>query len=359
MRETAVDMVKTRSSASIASRVSDELIAFIQTERRELEREALPLLDELEALVQAGGKRIRPRFCYWGFIAAGGSDGRGILRVGAALELLHTFALIHDDVMDHAPLRRNRLTTFRALAELSAGVPHQGDPQRFGTSAAILTGLLGFVLADRLFTTSGFPPDVVARASERYDRMRTRAIAGQYLDLLSAHRGESDEATARRIGTLKSAGYTVVDPLVIGALCATGDGRTIDMLEAFGAPLGEAFQLRDDILGVFGDPSETGKDRDGDLREGKQTVLLAKARALADPGQLSFLDATIGDRQLPAEEAQQVREVIASTGALDATNDLIDELAATAKKLIDPEVVGQEAADALRELADEVTQRFA
>ncbi len=350
-------MVKTRPSAALARRVSEELLAFIENERSDLEHEALPLLDELEALVQAGGKRIRPRFCYWGFVAAGGNEGSEIIRVGAALELLHTFALIHDDVMDQAPLRRNRLATFRALAELSAGVPHQGDPQRFGTSAAILTGLLGFVLADRLFTTSGFPPDVVSRASERYDRMRTRAIAGQYLDLLSAHRGESDEATARRNGTLKSAGYTVVDPLVIGALCATGDGQTVDMLEAYGAPLGEAFQLRDDVLGVFGDPSETGKDRDGDLREGKQTVLLAKARSLADPRQLSFLDAAIGDRQLPAEDAERVRDVIASTGALSATNELIEELTSAAMARIDPAVVGHEAAEALRSLADEVNQR--
>ena len=357
MRETAVVMAKTRQSATLSNRVSDELMAFIETERRDLEHEALPLLDELEALVLAGGKRIRPRFCYWGFVAAGGTDGRAILRIGAALELLHTFALIHDDVMDHAPLRRNRLTTFRALAELSAGVPHQGDPQRFGTSAAILTGLLGFVLADRLFTTSGFQPEVVARASERYDRMRTRAIAGQYLDLLAAHRGESDEATARRIGLLKSAGYTVADPLVIGALCASGDDRAISILEGYGAPLGEAFQLRDDVLGVFGDPSETGKDRDGDLREGKQTVLLAKARELADARQRSFLDATIGDRQLSAEEAQRVRDVIASTGALEATNALIDELVATAKSRIKPDVVGREAAEELTALADEVTQR--
>jgi geranylgeranyl diphosphate synthase type I len=350
-------MVKTRAAASIARRVTHELLSFISTEREALEREALPLLDELEALVQAGGKRIRPRFCFWGFVAAGGEPGREILRVGASLELLHTFAVIHDDVMDQAPLRRNRLSTFRALAELSAGVPHSGDPERFGMSAAILTGLLGFVLADRLLITSGFPPDVVARAADRYDTMRTRAIAGQYLDLLSAHRGEADEETARRIGTLKSAGYTVVDPLVIGAACATGEQRVVDTLQSYGLPLGDAFQLRDDVLGVFGDPSATGKDRDSDIREGKQTVLLAKARAMADETERSFLDAVIGDRQLPAEDAERVRTIIESTGALRETNELIERLVDAAKDALDTSVLSPVVVEALHELADEVTAR--
>jgi geranylgeranyl diphosphate synthase type I len=350
-------MVKTRSAPSLATRMTDELLAFIETERASLEREALPLLDELEALVQAGGKRIRPRFCYWGFIAAGGTDTPEILRVGAALELLHTFALIHDDVMDDSPRRRSRLTTFRALAELSAGVPHRGDPRRFGTSAAILTGLLGFVLADRLFLTCGFEPSSVTRAAERFDGMRKRAIAGQYLDLLAAYRGEADESTARRIGVLKSAGYTITDPLAIGALCSSGDRRVVEVLDAYGMPLGEAFQLRDDVLGAFGDPLETGKDRDGDIREGKQTVLLAKARALADPDQRAFLDRAVGDRQLSPQDAELVREIIASSGALAATDALIEELTTTAKEAIDVDVLGEQASAALLALADEVTQR--
>ncbi|HYZ93522.1 MAG TPA: polyprenyl synthetase family protein [Actinomycetota bacterium] len=350
-------MVKTRREASISRLVTDELLAFISAEREGLEREALPLLDELEALVEAGGKRLRPRFCYWGFVAGGGEPGAEIIRVGASLELLHTFAVIHDDVMDRSPLRRNRTSTFRALADLSAGVPHSGDPERFGMSAAILTGLLGFVLADRLFLTSGFPADVVLRAAERFDTMRTRAIAGQYLDLLSAHRGEADEATARRIGTLKSAGYSVVDPLVIGALCAGTEPRVVQALESYGGPIGEAFQLRDDVLGVFGDPSVTGKDRDGDIREGKQTVLLAKAKTMAGAAELSFLDAAVGDRHLPAEDADRVRGIIESTGALRATNELVAALVTEAKSHLDPNLIGTEASEALNELADAVAQR--
>lgn len=358
MRETVEPMdMRTRTAPTLQARITDELLAFIEAERAEMEREALPLLDELESLVRAGGKRVRPRFCYWGYVAGRGSDDREILRVGASLELLHTFAIIHDDVMDDSSLRRNRVTTFRALAELSAEMPHRGDPRRFGTSAAILTGLLGFVLADRLFLTSGFGPDAISRAAERFDRMRTRAIAGQYLDLLAAHRGEADESTARRIGELKTAGYTICDPLAIGALCATDDQRVVGMLTAYGAPLGEAFQIRDDVLGALGDPAETGKDRDGDLRQGKHTVLIAKARSLADASQRAVLDQAIGNSDLSAPDAERVRDVIVSTGALGETNALIDELMTRAKSAIDAEVVGDAAATALLALADEVTHR--
>ncbi len=330
---------------------------YIDDERSSLDAEALPLLDEIEALVSAGGKRLRPLFCYWGHRAAGGGDSPAIIRTGAALELLHTFALIHDDVMDRSSSRRSRATTFRALAELAAGVPHRGDPQRFGTSAAVLTGLLGFVLADRLFYGAGFEPQATMRASDRYDRMRMHAIAGQYLDLLAAHRGEADEDVARRIGALKSGGYSVADPLVIGALLATEDVAVIETLDEYGGPLGEAFQIRDDVLGVFGDPLETGKDRDGDLREGKQTVLLAKARSLAMKSQRELIDRWVGDPDLTSEQGDELRDVIEATGALEQTNSLIAELTETATKSLANGKLDPDAEIKLRELAERATTR--
>jgi geranylgeranyl diphosphate synthase type I len=281
------------------------------------------------------------------------------MRIGAALELLHTFAMIQDDVMDRSPLRRSRATTFRALADLSAGVPHRGDPKRFGMSAAILTGLLGFVLADRLFHTADFDASALERAADRYDRMRTGAIAGQYLDLLAAHRGDADEATARRIGMLKSGGYSVADPLAIGALLATDDHEVVRALESYGRPVGEAFQIRDDVLGVFGDPEVTGKDRDGDLREGKQTVLLAKTREHAGPHERRLLDQLIGDPALPPDEAERIRTIMVSSGALDATDALITDLANEGLAALDIADLEPSATSALRELAEAAASRDA
>jgi geranylgeranyl diphosphate synthase, type I len=343
----------------IARRVDDALNAYIDTERGFLEPEAQPLLDELESLITSGGKRLRPRFCYWGHRAAGGDDSEEIVRVGAALELLHTMALIHDDVMDRSAVRRNRASTFRALAELSAGVEHRGDPKRFGASAAILTGLLGFVLADRLFASADFPDKRKVAATDRYDRMRATAIAGQYLDLLSAHRGVADEATARRIGALKSGSYSVADPLAIGALLATDDEGLIPALERYGLPLGEAFQMRDDVLGMFGDPGETGKDRDGDIREGKQTVLLAKARASATPSQFRLLDTWVGCRDASPSDIERVRSVVVDTGALDETEALIEQLAEQARTALADVAIDVEAARALSDLAQAATVRRA
>ena len=347
------------SAPPLIQRFTDELLAYIESERGALEPEAQPLLDELESVISAGGKRLRPSFCFWGHIAAGGTDSREIVRIGAALELLHTFAMIQDDVMDRAPLRRNRATTFRALTELSAGVPHRGDPKRFGMSAAVLAGLLGFVLADRLFYSADFDAPALERAADRYDSMRTRAIAGQYLDLLAAYRGEADEATARRIGALKSGGYSVADPLAIGALLATDDERIVRTLENYGRPLGEAFQIRDDVLGVFGEPDVTGKDRDGDLREGKQTVLLAKTRELCTAHERRMLDRSVGDPDLDPDDAQRVRDIMTSSGALDATNALIEALAVEARRALTNDALDTSAVVALTDLAAAVSMRDA
>ncbi len=345
------------SPMDIATKITRTLLRYLETERETLDQEAHPLLDEIEALISAGGKRLRPLFCYWGHRAAGGTDSPSIIRAGASLELLHTFALIHDDVMDGSSSRRSRATTFRALAELAAGVPHRGDPVRFGTSAAILTGLLGFVLADRLFYSAGFPIEATMRASDRYDRMRLHAIGGQYLDLLAAYRGEADEDVARRIGALKSGGYSVADPLVIGALLATDDDAVINTLDEYGRPLGEAFQIRDDVLGVFGDPTQTGKDGDGDLREGKQTVLLAKARVLATGSQGDELEKWVGNSELTHEDADRIREVITASGALDRTNELIADLAEQATKALANGNLEPDAEIQLRELAERATMR--
>jgi geranylgeranyl diphosphate synthase type I len=332
-----------KTKTDLALRVDAELLAFIASERDALEPEAQPLLDELESLIGSGGKRLRPRFAYWGFRAAGGIDGTEILRVGAALEMLHTMAMITDDVMDRSAQRRNRATT----------------ASTFGPSAAILVGMLGFVLADRLFVLAREALGGSPAAAERYDRLRTRAIAGQYLDLQSARLGHADEETTRRLASLKSGSYTVADPLAIGALLAGASDATVEALETFGQPLGEAFQIRDDVLGTFGDPAMTGKDGDGDIREGKQTVLLAKARANSSANQIEVLSAHVGDPSLTAADAERVREVIVATGALEDTNRLVDELTSRAIAALDDAPIAVEAQLALLALADEATTRHA
>lgn len=342
-------------TAGLAARIDAELVGFLSEEGERLPPEARPLLDELEALIRAGGKRLRPRFCYWGHRAGGGAEARPILRAAAALELLHTFAMIFDDVMDDSAVRRDRSTTFHVLAAL--GGPQRGDARRFGTSAAILTGTLGFVLADRLLTGSGFGPAVLSDALDHYDDMRTRAIAGQYLDLLATHRGDADEATVRRIASLKSGSYSVVDPLLIGAKLAGATPEVLEALQAYGQPLGEAFQHADDVLGVFGDPAVTGKDAFGDLREGKQTILLAKARELAGAEDHKLLDARVGADDLDEADVDRIRSILSDCGALEATEQLIGELAEQASSALDIDLLGEEATTELASLVEAATVR--
>lgn len=339
------------SPTDLRARIDTALAGFLSAVRTDVEAAdptALAMIDELMRVVGAGGKRLRPLFCYWGHRAAGGADSDAIVRAGAALELLHTFAIVHDDIMDASPLRRGLAASHVAMGE-----------GRFGTSAAILTGDLAFALADRMLLESGFDAVYLSAAFDWFTRMRLEVIAGQFADLVAAERREADEPAARRIAALKSGAYTVEKPLVIGAALAGGSRDLLEALTAFGAPLGEAFQIRDDVLGAFGEPSVTGKDAEGDLREGKRTVLVAKAHAQASPEDRAFLDAALGSPDLSNADIERVREVLRSSGALEETLALIDELHGKALAELEAAPLPDEAKQALRVLAETAVARDA
>ena len=239
---------------ALRARVDSVLLAFLdrcREELAELDPAAVLLTEELRRLVRAGGKRIRPAFCYFGHLAAGGVDREEIVRASAALELLHTFALVHDDVMDQSEARRGVPTVHERLAGEGIGPRSPADRERFGRSAAILVGDLAAVLADRLLAESGFAPVVLGPATRRYDRMRVEMAAGQLLDLVGD--GVVDRDRVRHVSTLKTGSYTIEGPLAIGAILAGGSPEVLAVLERFGEPLGEAYQLRDDLLDLADD----------------------------------------------------------------------------------------------------------
>lgn len=335
----------------------DALLARFLTEQRRLvsesDRRAEALVARIEAAVRAGGKRLRPLFCIWGHLAAGGSAAASereapVVGVAAALEMLHTFAIFHDDVMDRSPLRRGEPAAHRAFAAAAPG----GDPERFGASAAVLAGDLAAAFADSLLYGCGFGWEELRRGAAIYHAMRTEVIAGQYLDVLGAARGEVSTAEARRIAALKSGGYTVEKPLLIGAALAGAPSETMAALSAFGAPLGEAFQLRDDVLGAFGDPQETGKDAESDFREGKPTLLVAVAFERARPEDRLFLSRRLGAADLLPGEIERIRALLQESGALDEVSARIGDLLAGAWAALDGAPIDRDAAAALRELAE-------
>ncbi len=310
----------------LRTRVQKSLAAFLDGQGAALEsisEDLEPAVHAIRDFVLDGGKRLRPAFAYWGWRGAGGEDTDEAVATVAGLELLHACALIHDDVMDGSDRRRGMPSIHRRFAAIHRGERWYGSPEGFGLSAAILLGDLCLVWADRMLHTGGMAPDALLRAQPVFDVMRSELMAGQYLDVLEQARGASSVDRAMRVARFKSAKYTVERPLHLGAALAGAGPALVAVYTAYGVPLGEAFQLRDDVLGVFGDPSETGKPAGDDLREGKSTVLIATALSRATPAQTALARRFLGDPRLDDEGVAKLREVIVETGALTSVEELI------------------------------------
>ncbi|MGY1679426.1 polyprenyl synthetase family protein [Geodermatophilus sp. SYSU D01176] len=354
-----------RVRAAVATALSD----FLDVQRRTLaamDESLLPVVDEVCALAD-GGKRLRPLFAYWGWRGVRdqspdhgpGESDAAVLRAVAALEFVHASALVHDDVMDGALTRRGRPATHVGFAARHGDGELAGDGDTFGVGAAILVGDLALVWSDELLRCSGISPAALSRARTVWDTMRTEVTAGQYLDLLRAAGGLPGAQGALTVARYKSAGYTVQRPLQLGAAIAGAGERAAEVYTAIGLPLGEAFQLRDDVLGVFGDPSVTGKSADDDLREGKQTLLVALAEEAADGAGRRLLADTLGDPAAGPEEFDALRALIESTGARAQVERRIAERTALARTAIAEAPLADDARAALDALAVAATTRTA
>jgi geranylgeranyl diphosphate synthase type I len=343
------------SLTTISAGVEQRLAALFDDERRrwsELDPSLLEPLDTLGRFVLSGGKRLRPAFCHWGFVGAGGgADDPAVVDAGAAFELLQAFALIHDDVMDGSPVRRGSRTAHLAYGDRHADAEWRGEERRFGEGVAILLGDLAHVYADRLIPRT---PEVQGV----WDELRTELNIGQYLDLVGTARGDVDLVAARRIARYKSGKYTIERPLHVGAALAGRLAELAGPLSAYGDPLGEAFQLRDDLLGAFGDESLTGKPAGDDLREGKPTPLLAIATAAADDHQVKVLG-LVGEPDLSPEAVGEVQQVMRATGAVDAVEASIRALTDEALAALPAVAITDEARIELEALARFVAWRDA
>jgi geranylgeranyl diphosphate synthase type I len=344
------------SLASIAARVDaclDELLTATHATWSAFDVDLDGPFSEIQRMVRSGGKRLRPAFCHWGFVAAGGdpADER-IVRAGAALELMHAFALFHDDVMDDSASRRGVPTTHARYAATHGREGWVGESRRFGEGVAILVGDLAFVLSDQLML--GFPAEVWALWNE----LRIELNVGQILDLLGSVQSDRRLEKAERIARYKSGKYTIERPLHVGAVLASPErgSALVPGLSRYGLPLGDAFQMRDDVIGAFGDTAVTGKPVGDDLREGKPTALLARAVALADAAQREVLG-RVGAPGLDDDEIAKIQQVIIDTGALAALEERIAALAAEAVAALDDVAIAPEARDELRALADYVVAR--
>lgn len=354
----------------ICAALSDEL-AVRRAEVAAVDARLLPDLDRLIDFATAGGKMLRAQFLCHGFRAgAPGAPrplGSAVFRAAAALELIQACALLHDDIIDRSDTRRGRPSTHRAVAAAyaadgaDAGGADAGAAAHLGESVALLLGDFALAWADDLFVAAAADLDALDRALPLWRAMRTEVLAGQLLDLAVTARPAADPAgqehDALQVNLFKTAAYTVARPLQLGAALAGGSSAVLAALGGYGRAVGVAFQLRDDQLGVFGDPATTGKPAGGDLLEGKRTVLLARTRAeLTDrPAELAELDTALA-AATPAT-VEQLTARIAASGAPGQIETMIAELTTAGLTALDPAVVDTGTVEVLTALADRATAR--
>ena len=345
-----------KSLTQIAARVEARLQVLLddQTKRwSRLDQDLAEPFGELRRLVLSGGKRLRPAFCFWGFVGAGGDplDERAI-DAGAAFEMMHACALFHDDVMDGSLTRRGAPTTHEAYGAKHKHQNLVGESRRFGEGAAILIGDLSFVYSDQLLAGAS------AQVWQVWNELRLELNIGQYLDLIGSANSDRSIAKAERICRYKSGKYTVERPLHLGAVLASlnAESELFASLSLIGLPLGDAFQMRDDVLGALGESSVTGKPVGDDLREGKPTPLMAIATANASAAQLKVLR-LVGTARLTDAQVADVQQVLVDTGAVTQLEARIRSNTDAALSAIAAAPITSQARDALTELAHFVSWR--
>jgi geranylgeranyl diphosphate synthase type I len=325
--------------ADLPTAVTDALRDFLDVRRAacaEMAEEFVDAVDDLRALALGGGKRLRPTFAWWGWRAAGGPDAPDaprpevVLHTVAALELIQACALVHDDLIDDSALRRGSPTVHARWTARHRERAWIGSPERLGAAVAVLVGDVALAWADDMLRAAGLDEAVLARATPVWEAMRTEMLTGQFLDVVGHATDLATPEGVLRISRYKTAAYTIERPLHLGAALAGADDDVVSAYRRFGTDLGIAFQLRDDLLGVFGDPALTGKPAGDDLREGKRTLLVALARRHPDQDGAAPVEHALGKHDLIAEEVEAARTALMALGVVDEVEERIATLTASA-----------------------------
>lgn len=344
----------------IRGEINQALGQFIKDENRDLARigsELDPVSEHLERFLLDSGKRLRPIFAYIGYLGAAKDPSPEMIAAFASLELVHVCALIHDDVMDGSDTRRGAPAIHRSFEKLHRDKKLTGSAEQFGLSAAILLGDLALIWSDQMLHNAGLADQQLINGLKIYDEMRVELMAGQYLDVYEQALASKSVEKALKVARYKSGKYTIERPLHFGAAIAGSHPSLEKLYSDYGIPLGEAFQLRDDLLGVFGDSSETGKPSGDDLREGKRTVLMALAAEGADAAGRSLLDNLVGNPELTIDQISELQEVIIKTGAVKKVEEMIVQFSDQALLALTHSGITPIGKNLLTAMANIVTQR--
>jgi geranylgeranyl diphosphate synthase type I len=358
--------------------VSAEITAFLTEQSSVLDSMGPELVPVhlMASQMLCGGKRMRPAFCVWGYVAAVGIptdfDLKPLLAAAGSLDVLHVSALVHDDLMDSSDLRRGRPAAHRQFEALHANAGWLGDSAAFGKAGAILLGDLLVMWSAQMLHGAGVDQSALERTLPIVEAMRTEVTCGQYLDMVAQAHPLRQRAPAigslrptielalddaSRVVEYKAARYTVQRPCQIGAALGGGNDELYFALGAYGSPLGRAFQFRDDLLGVFGDPQITGKPAGDDLREGKRTVLVAHAYAHASEAGQKLLLHRLGDPDLDEAGINELQQVITESGAREAVESMINENHERALKALHDTEITEEGRTGLTALAEAAVRR--
>ncbi|TXK04887.1 polyprenyl synthetase family protein [Microbacterium mitrae] len=351
----------------VMEEVSQRLGRFV-ADQRDVAASTGPIARQLfdaAAMTLTGGKRLRAQFCHTGWVAAGGEPyAEEAIAVASSLEIFQAAALVHDDLIDHSDTRRGRPAAHRALEIAHRDAGWSGSSEDFGVSGAILLGDLLVAWSDDLLeeAVAGHLHAPLVRAE--YGRMRRDVTLGQFLDVAQESawvtQPEAEHADrALEIASLKSARYSVEQPLIIGAALAGATEDQRSSLREFGHHIGIAFQLRDDVLGVFGDTAETGKPAGDDIREGKRTILVAYTRERLSPDAKDRFDEALGDRDLSTDEVHHIQQEMQTSGALDRVESIIEENATAALGVLATAPLQEGAREDLARLAEAAIHRRA
>ena len=345
----------------LTAAINTSLAQFFEQESgslRQIGGELNPVADSLGRFLLDTGKRLRPLFATIGFLGAGGELSPEIIRATASLELVHVCALIHDDVMDASDTRRGAPAIHKQFQAQHSREGLHGSGEQFGMAAAILLGDLALIWAAKALHESGAPSQSILRSLPFYDEMRVELMAGQYLDIYEQALASESVERSLKVARYKSGKYSIERPLHFGASLNAGFLPTvIEIYSRYGLPLGEAFQLRDDVIGVFGDPERTGKPAGDDLREGKRTVLVATTLSRATVIQRTEFLQLFGRKDLDTPQIQTLRQIIVDTGALIELESVIEEMTFKAHKALTTGGITPQAVALLDEMAVAATQR--
>ena len=321
----------------VRENIEEELGRFLRERTSYLESissDLAPVAESLSSFLLDGGKRLRPLFAYSAFIGAGGVANKNVIRAISSLELLQACALIHDDLMDGSDTRRGKPSIHRHFETIHQREEMEGFAERYGMSAAVLLGDLALVLSDQMLNSAGLDSAQLHSVLPVHDEMRVELMAGQFLDIHEQTQKKTSVERSLTIARYKSGKYTIERPLHIGSSLAITDVKSRTSVDeaysAYGLPLGEAFQLRDDLLGVFGDPAITGKPAGDDLREGKRTVLVAMTLENSSPSAVTRFMSSFGSSELKASDVEALREIIIESGARSRVEELIDSRTSSA-----------------------------